>query len=90
MKKEKQSLNFTISSMTKANLYITCGSIAQKRSLHLWIRVCHFCGILFVSTHQTLTDKAKVEIGDIYHIPQGYACLPSSGLEGGPQLLSLV
>ena len=47
MKKEKQSLNFTISSMTKANLYITCGSIDQKRSSHLWICVCHFCGNSF-------------------------------------------
>ena len=46
--------------------------------------------ILFVSTQQTLTDKAEVGMVDVYHIPQGYARLPSSGLEGGPQLLSLV
>ena len=58
----------------------------------------HICGyvyatsveILFVSTQQTLTDKAEVGMVDVYHIPQGYARLPSSGLEGGPQLLSLV
>lgn len=69
---------------------------------HLWFQ-CPAKGITFVDTCMPLLCKfflfpltklflikPKGGQGDIYHIPRGYAHLPASGLEGGPQLLSLV
>lgn len=69
---------------------------------HMWFQ-CPEKGITFVAMCMPLLWKfflfplTKVVLikpkggqGDIYHVPRGYAHLPSSGLEGGPQSSSLV